>query len=646
MKKNVHHKPIVNFKPDKQIKTLLDVFERAVHHEEQAFYTKDRHKYFRPEEFSVLYRKAEILSLFLIEKGLKKGEKVAIFSDNRIEWLISDMAILMAGAITVPRGADSTVGEIGFILEHSESSMVFIEHFRLYKKISKIISEKDIPTFIMDEAFPLDVLEKNNFFSIHTILKENFHLLDHHPNTLNKMADSITGDDLFTIIYTSGTTGNPKGVMLTHSNMIYQIEVVPKYLELTEKDRVLSILPVWHIFERFMLYTIINSGACFYYTNPKDLMEDFIRVKPTIMASAPRLWEQLYHKLHERIEKTEALNRELFDLSYKIKQNVRRAKNILDGNTTDTRPKNIFEILIEKVKAVFTIATLTLPDMYMDPLFLMRVRAMLGGELRGTLSGGGALPIHIDEFFNAIGIPVYEGYGMTECSPLISLRAKGKIIEGTVGFTPEGTTVKLIKEDGREAKIGEQGVIFVKGPGIMKGYYKNPVATSQVLNDGWMNTGDIGVMYANKAISIKGRAKDTIVLLGGENVEPVPIEVILTQHKLIEQAVVVGQDKKHLGALIWPSYEKIKDAGYIKDEFDYSVNLNENKALIHLFANVIHKLISEENGFKSFERVTALRFLPEKLKIGETLTNLQKIKRNIVHAKYHNLIEEMYGEHI
>lgn len=627
------------------MRTLLDVFEKAAGHEEQSIYTKDRHKYFRPELFSVVYRKAEVLALFLLKKGLKKGDRVAIFSDNRVEWLVADMAILLAGGVTVPRGSDSTANEIGFILEHSGASFVFVEHLRLYKKISVLLAEKKIPTIILDEAFPKDILEANNFYSLKKLIEDNRHLLDHHPLDLKKVAKTIIGDDLFTIIYTSGTTGNPKGVMLTHANMLYQIEIVPKFIDINGKDRVLSILPVWHIFERFMLYTVINSGACLYYTNPKDLMEDFIRVKPTLMASAPRLWEQVYHKLHERIEKTEALNRELFDISYKIKQNLRRAVNTFNGNSTDLRPKNLFDILVDKVSSLFTMAALKLPDLYMDPIFLMRVRAMLGGELRGTLSGGGALPIHIDEFFNAIGIPVYEGYGMTECAPLISLRSKGKIIEGTVGFTPPGTTIKLIKEDGKEAKIGEQGVIYVKGPGVMKGYYKNPEATALVLNEGWMNTGDIGIVFENKALSIRGRAKDTIVLLGGENVEPVPIETILTQHVLIEQAVVVGQDKKHLGVLIWPNYEKIKDAGFITNEYDYSINLNENKDLKHLFSSVIHRLISEDNGFKSFERVTDLRFLPEKLKTGETLTNLQKIKRNVVFEKFHTLIEEMYGSH-
>jgi long-chain acyl-CoA synthetase len=180
----------------------------------------------------------------------------------------------------------------------------------------------------------------------------------------------------------------------------------------------------------------------------------------------------------------------------------------------------------------------------------------------------------------------------------------------------------------------------------MQGYYKNPEGTAQVLQEGWMNTGDIGVLSLKGALSIKGRAKDTIVLLSGENVEPVPIETILTQNILIEQAVIVGQDKKHLGALIWPNYEKLEDAGFSVDEFDKSIDLNQHREIKNLFSSIIHNLISQENGFKNFERIVDFRFLPDKLKTGETLTNLQKIKRNVVFQKYHNLIESMYGTHL
>jgi long-chain acyl-CoA synthetase len=626
------------------MKTLLDLFKKSSLNYEQSFYTKDRFKFFRSENFSQLYRKAQVLAIYLIKNGLKVGDRVCIFSDNRVEWIISDMAVILAGGVTVPRGSDSTALEMSFIVEHSQSKFILLEHLRVYKKISSFLKDHNYKTFILDKNFPEDLATNNNLIFITKIYQETI-LKEEDLDLLLEIEKKISSSDLFTIIYTSGTTGNPKGVMLSHSNMIYQLEVVPDALDINKNDRILSILPVWHIFERFMLYSTIHFGASYYYSNIKDLMEDLIRVKPTLMASAPRLWEQIYHKLHERIEKTEALNRELFDISYKIKQKLHRAKNRFFSNTTDIQTKNVIDDFFDKIDSLVKIGKYTLPDMYMDPIFLNRVRAMVGGELKGTLSGGGALPLYIDEFFNAIGIPVYEGYGMTECSPLISLRTKGKIIEGTVGFTPKGTEIKLLKENGKNAEIGETGVIFVKGPGVMRGYYNNPEATDLVLKDGWLNTGDIGVLSLNNVLSIKGRAKDTIVLLSGENVEPVPIEMILTTHKLIDQAVVVGQDKKHLGVLIWPNFETLVDAGFDVDEFDKNLDLNKNKEIKNLFSNLIHNLISQENGFKQFERITEIRFLPEKLKIGDTLTNLQKIKRNVVFNKYDSLIQSMYGDH-
>ncbi|MEM7179842.1 MAG: AMP-binding protein [Spirochaetota bacterium] len=625
------------------MKTLLDVFAKASRHTKQAFYTKDSHKYFRQETFPQIYEKSAALTFFLQDQGVQHGDRVAIFSDNRIEWLISDIAICRSAAVSVPRGSDSTAQEIKYILEHSGAKLVIIEHLRLYKKIAALLMAKKLPVLVLDAKFPEKISTEQGFYRFHDVLAKYLKQVTQKEKNLLDLAKTVGSDDLFTIIYTSGTTGKPKGVMLTHANMIYQVETVPQFLELDSKDRILSILPVWHIFERFMLYCVIDSGACLYYTNPKDLMEDFIRVKPTIMASAPRLWEQVYHKLHDRIEKTEALNRELFHISYTIKQELHRAKNRLLGNTIAEKPKNLWDSVLDKAFSLLASSALQLPDMYMDSIFLMKVRAMLGGELRGTLSGGGALPKHIDEFFNAIGIPVYEGYGMTECSPLISLRSKGKIIEGTVGFTPPGTTVKLVKEDGSPAEVGEKGVIHVQGPGVMKGYYKNPEETAKTIRDGWLDTGDIGIIYPNGALSLQGRAKETIVLLSGENVEPVPIETILTQHTLVEQAVVVGQDEKHLGVLVWPNYEKIKDAGFVESEYDWSVDLNQKKDLIKLYLSAIHELISGKNGFKSFERVTAIRFLPEKLQVGSTLTNLKKIKRNVVHDKYRDLIRSMYG---
>lgn len=628
-----------------RMQNLPDVFAASAQkYPEQGFYSKDSHKFFMPTRFGVLYERAQALAIHLIRANVKPGDRVAIFGDNSAEWLVTDMAIQMAGAIVVPRGSDSTPQELEFILNHAEAEICFVEHLRLFKKIGGVLKKRGIKVYVMDPLFPEKTAADENLTVLPKLLHDLPLATDAELSELDALRKKILPGDLFTIIYTSGTTGEPKGVMLSHANMLYQLEIAPKILQMSPRDRILSILPVWHIYERFMLYSVIFSGAHYYYSNKKDLMEDFIRVKPTIMASAPRLWEQIYQKLRERIDKTEAFNRELFDLSYGIKQRLHRAQNVIAGQSAETGEKNFLSNIFEKAVSVFSLAGLKGPDVYMDSIFLVRVRAMLGGELRGTISGGGALPLHIDEFFNAIGIPVYEGYGMTETSPLISMRQPGKVIMGTVGFVPDRTTVEIRGEDGRVLPPGEPGVIFVRGPGVMQGYYKNGEATLKVLQDGWMNTGDIGVFTRSGALSIRGRAKDTIVLRSGENLEPVPMETLLAQHPLVEQAVVVGQDQKNLGVLIWPDYDRLLDAGYQVSEFDLKNDLNTYGELVTIFKEICHELISEQNGFKSYERISHVRFLPDKLRVGDELTALMKIKRNVVHTKYAPLIEGMFKE--
>lgn len=628
------------------MQNLPEVFAHAARaFPAQSFYSKDTHKFFKPIAFSALHEKAEALALHLSKEGLKKGDRVALFGDNSAEWLVTDMAVQIAGGIVVPRGSDSTPQELEFILNHAEAKICFVEHLRLYKKIGKTLKARKMRVFVLDSHFSESLAQEESLVILPQLLSTFTPPTEQDEMKLKALRASIQLSDLFTIIYTSGTTGEPKGVMLTHANMLYQLEVAPSNLEMGPKDRILSILPVWHIFERFMLYSTIFAGSHYYYSNKKDLMEDFIRAKPTLMASAPRLWEQIYQKLREHIDKTEAFNRELFDLSYAIKERLHRAQNVLGGQSSETSPLDFLSAFLQKTLASFSFFGLKAPDVYMDSIFLARIRAMLGGELRGTISGGGALPPNIDEFFNAIGIPVYEGYGMTETAPLIAMRSPGKVILGTVGFVPKRTTVEIRDETtGRVLPKNEVGVIFVKGPGVMAGYYKNPEATSKVLQNGWMNTGDLGVFTRSGALSIRGRSKETIVLRSGENLEPVPIETLLAQHPLIEQAVVVGQDQRNLGVLIWPDYDRLLDAGFQVSEFDLKDDLNNQSELIQIFKEICQELVNEKTGFKPFERIHHVRFLTDKLRVGDELTALIKVKRSIVHKKYAPLIQSMFKE--
>ncbi|TGM71459.1 long-chain fatty acid--CoA ligase [Leptospira meyeri] len=622
----------------KNFTTLNDVFYYAnrAYGSKEMFFGKDVGKNFIGRTFSDIFHKAENLALSLLQMGIQPGDRIGLMADNRTEWAIADIATLLNGAINVPRGSDSTPQEIEYILSHSESKYCFVEHEKLYDSLKPVLSNTKVEkVIILDPGFrSKDTLA----VSMETLITEGESLRKNLPS-LELRSKQVKPDDLFTIIYTSGTTGMPKGVMLTHQNMVYNVVKVPPRVGLKSSDRTLSILPVWHIFERAIDYAIIAEGASIAYTNIRDLRDDFQKIKPSFMASAPRLWENLYQGIKQKLEKAPENKRKLFDFAYDICKKFKDGQDYLAGNKLQTKEESPFERAKNTAVSLGYVLNLFLLSKVLDGLVFSKIRDVLGGHLTGTISGGGALPAHVDEFFNVIGIPVYEGYGMTECAPIISVRSVGNVVQGSVGKWPEGTIVKVVNDQGESVPKGKMGIIHIKGPQVMKGYYKNEEATSKAIQEGWMNTGDLGFISFNDTLSVRGRVKDTIVLLGGENVEPVPIENLLLENALINQVIVVGQDQKSLTALIWPDKERMKEAGLNPKEGE---DLNQNKEIRLYYQNIVKKQISSENGFKSFEKLTDFRFLPKAMEVGDELTNLFKMKRNVIHDKYKDLIKSMY----
>lgn len=623
----------------KNFTTLNDVFYYAnrAYGSKEMFFGKDAGKNFIGRTFSDIFHKAENLAMSLLQMGIQPGDRIGLMADNRTEWAIADIATLLNGAVNVPRGSDSTPQEIEYILTHSESKYCFVEHEKLYDSLKPILSSTKVEkVIILDPGF-----RSNDSFaiSLETLIHEGEAQRKNLPS-LELRSKQVKPDDLFTIIYTSGTTGMPKGVMLTHQNMVYNVVKVPPRVGLKSSDRTLSILPVWHIFERAIDYAIIAEGASIAYTNIRDLRDDFQKIKPSFMASAPRLWENLYLGIKQKLEKAPENKRKLFDFAYDICKKFKDGQDYLAGNKLLTKEESPFERAKNTAVSLGYVLNLFLLAKVLDGLVFSKIRDVLGGHLTGTISGGGALPAHVDEFFNVIGIPVYEGYGMTECAPIISVRSVGNVVQGSVGKWPEGTAVKIVNEQGESVPKGKMGIIHIKGPQVMKGYYKNEEATSKAIHDGWMNTGDLGFISFNDTLSVRGRVKDTIVLLGGENVEPVPIENLLLENSLINQVIVVGQDQKSLTALVWPDKDRMKEAGLTVKEGE---DLNQNKEIRLYFQNIIKKQISSENGFKSFEKLSDFRFLPKAMEVGDELTNLFKMKRNVIHDKYKDLIKSMYN---
>jgi len=458
----------------------------------------------------------------------------------------------------------------------------------------------------------------------------------------------ILPEDLFTLIYTSGTTGIPKGVQLTHANAVSQLRDLP--FDLRPDDRTLTILPVWHSYERVFELVVLSWGVVMYYTSLRAIAEDLKTVRPTMMCSAPRLWEGLYRRILLKLRSSSWFRRFIFHFAYLAARRVKTAESFFHGNALDikgrTLPENMGLMIVQSLCWCIWV----LPYCLLDKLVLEKVRAMIGGKLRGTISGGGALQTHVDEFFNFTGIPILEGYGLTETSPVLAVRTWKKLVIGTVGPPYPETEIRIVDLENhqvlypdfsrRDHGRGRIGEIHVRGPQVMKGYYRDDAATSQVFSNGWFNTGDIGMMTFNECLKIFGRSKDTIVLLSGENVEPLPLEACLLSSPLIEQCMIVGQNEKHLGALIVPSLEGFASAGIVAKS---TKELANNSRIIPLLDAEIRQLISEENGFKPFEHVISWRIVLKPFEVGDELTQTLKLKRYIITKKYAPLIHSIFA---
>ncbi|MEM7180991.1 MAG: long-chain fatty acid--CoA ligase [Spirochaetota bacterium] len=620
-----------------------------------GFYGKDEKKKYVQTNFKELYDKGVCLAEALIDLGVASKEHVGLMADHRTEWAIVDCAIVSCGAADVPRGTDVTESELVHILTHSGAKVVFVEHDKMLAKLNKVKGDlPDVKTIILMDP---NSKGESGVLNINDLIAKGKELREKGTKKVEERVAAIQSDDLFTLIYTSGTTGKPKGVMLMHSNMMHQVNEVVPVLNVSQKDRLLSILPVWHIFERLFLYAAVEEGMSTYFTNVRDLRDDLKTVRPTFMASAPRLWESLYLGIYNKMNdpKTPAATRKMFNLAYFFSKHFNAAKRFLTGQEVDYTGRNALESLFKGIVS-FIVLLLTAPlNFLLDQIVLKKLREGLGGEFKATCSGGGALPRHVDAFFNDIGIDVIEGYGMTETSPVIACRTFDTLIGGSVGkVAPSaevqirdfgGNTITHVKKDGSiEGKRGEKGIIFVRGPQVMKGYYKNEEATKKSLNDGWMDTGDLGMINFKDTLTITGRAKETIVLLGGENVEPVPIENKLTESPLIFQCMVVGQDQKVLGALIIPDFDKLKDwakeNGVSETEPE---ELASNQKIRDRFKKEIRAFNSAKTGFKSFEQVTPYELITKQFEVGDEMTNLMKLKRHVITEKYDAEIKKMYS---
>ena len=597
-------------------------------------------------EFDVNYAKflddALILAKAFKHRKITKNSKVMLLSDNRYAWIVTDFALISLGAISVPRGSDTPTQELEFILEHAECEFLIIETEQLLK-----VHEEMLKKLKHLKAIFVIVGEKVHRWFDHTYsyndILEDRSLTQDDRDAFVARRYVLDLDDPFTMIYTSGTTGTPKGVVLTHRNIMYNVRNLPDLIDLKETDRWVSILPSWHIFERAAEYLALSKGCCSVYSSVKTFASDLEKYQPTLVATVPRLWESMYAKVNQTLEKQSQRKAGMFKLLVKISARFNQQKRIFLGQVPVFQKVFFLRRGWQKLISAFVVLLLFGPNLFAKRK-LRAVQEKFGGRLRMAISGGGSLPPYLEEWIDAVGIRIVNAYGMTECAPAIAGRGLNCDVFGTLGLPTKDTELRLVDEAGQEVAAGQVGEIQVRGEQVFSGYYKNDEENKKSFTeDGFFRTGDLGKLTLTGELVITGRSKEIIVLASGENIDPSRIESTLTQLPFVSDAVLVGQDKKGLGALIVPDFDQLRD--FVTHAFERRVESTElllkDKQVLDRVKAEMNRLLHPKQGFKPFEKLQNIHFLDKEFKMGEELTNTLKKKRHVIETKYREVIGKL-----
>ncbi|EPG66042.1 AMP-dependent synthetase/ligase [Leptospira wolffii] len=589
------------------------------------------------------------IGLGLVSIGAQKGQNIGLIADSGHRWIWVSLGITNIGSVDVPRGTDSTIEDLVYILNHAKTEVCFAGNSEVVRKISANADAfPHLKTVILFEPSshpfsktPFRILHLDDLISLGDRWIQEKGELEFH-----KRGESVRETDLATIVYTSGTTGRPKGVMLSHRNIIFNVNMSLSLddIRITPADRTMAYLPPWHIAERLIETACIRAGASEAFTSISSLGQDLQDIKPTFLLSVPRVWESFYNKVQDKLKDASPVGKFLFKTFQSVASSYYTYKSRLVGLEFTLHKRNLLLEIVYRSVAFFGALLYFVPNILAQALF-SKIRKSLGGNLKFAISGAGALPEYIDRFFNSIGIPILEGYGMTETSGASTRRRLDRISVGTLGKCIPGVEIKILDEKGEEIhEPGIKGIAWHRGDHIMQGYYLDPEKTAETIKDGWLNSGDLLLWTAQGELKYAGRAKDTIVLLGGENLEPEPIEFALTQSELVLQAMVVGHDQKVLGALLVPDWDVLdKQLREWKSRLLQEIeDPNSDPDVRELFKKEIKERVSAKNGFKNFEKVSNFYLLPKKFEPGDELTMTMKIRRNVVSDKYKDQIEELY----
>lgn len=632
-----------NTKAQTQITTLFELFLNSTRvYRENIAYVYRSGDQEQQVSYAKLFEDVLLMTKAFDHRGISRGDKVMLLSDNRYAWIVTDLAIMAIGAVNVPRGADTPSQELEYIVNHSESTYLVIENTELLEYHHEYIKGlKQLKGIFVMTGPSLQSLFGHTYSYNDLLADRKYTTKD--VEWFMALGEAIHPDDLLTVIYTSGTTGRPKGVQLSHGNIMHNVGVIPDIIRLTENDSWLSILPTWHIFERTAEYVALAKGTTLVYSSVKTFAQDLEKFQPTLVATVPRVWESLYSRVQATVRKKGPTASRIFRSLIWVSASFRRNRRKMMGRLPEYRCQWVGAVLAERLWAALKLILLS-------PLYLLArkklsaVHQRFGGRLRLAVSGGGTLAGYLEEWIDAVGIRIVNAYGMTECSPAIAGRGLTCRVYGTLGPPVPDTSVRIVSENGREKSTGEEGLIEVQGPQVTRGYYNDEEENRKSFSeDGFFKTGDLGKMTVGGELVITGRAKEIIVLASGENIDPTRIENTISMFPFVQDAILVGQDKKGLGALVVPNIEELKS--YLGQRFS---NLKKEKEELlsdsHVLDHVkkeMNRLLMPKQGFKPYEKLQGIVFLDKEFKLGEELTNTLKKKRHVIERNYTKLINDL-----
>jgi long-chain acyl-CoA synthetase len=547
----------------------------------------------------------------LYSLGITRGDRVAILSESRPEWTLTDAGCMFAGAIDVPIYPTLTPLQVRYILKDSGARVLVIQNEEKFLQVREILSEcPSIEQLVFIEK-PTNQIPKS--ISLAELESLGRAREEQQPSLVNDQAYQITPDDLATIIYTSGTTGEPKGVMLTHANLVSNLIDSSGHLSFAKDDCALSVLPLSHVLERVAMYMYLYHGMAVYFGESLEMIGPNLReVRPTIFVGVPRIFEKIFARVKEKTAERGRFN--LAVLKWAVAVGKQYAKLLMAH---------------QKIPAL-----LEFKHKLADKLIFSKMRQALGGRIRLFISGGAALPEELGYIYIGAGLPIVQGYGLTETSPVITA--------GVVEDNRVGTVGKPIRNV--EVRIAVDGEIETRGPNVMRGYFNKPVETQAVLTeDGWFKTGDIGTIDEDGFLRITDRKKELFKTSGGKYIAPQPIEQLIKGSRFVNQVVLIGNGRKFPAALIVPDWESVESYAQLKGINGNHNELCRNARVIDLFERQIAGLTPD---LANYERVKKVALIPDELTIaGGELTPTMKVKRRVVDEKYRKVIDSLYEEH-